>query len=218
MVFIKKIPTYEEFIAFVKKSNPLADIELITKAFRLAENAHKGQLRSSGEPFFNHPLSVAVILVGLRADTATICAALLHDTVEDTTTSLDVIKKEFGGEIALLVEGVTKIQTLIFPTKEEYQAENLRKILLATTKDVRVMLIRLADRLHNMRTLDTLREDKRKRIAQETREIYAPIAHKLGIRKMKGELEDLAFRHLKPEAYRRLKLQISEKRTLREQA
>ncbi|MBU0461001.1 MAG: RelA/SpoT family protein, partial [Nanoarchaeota archaeon] len=118
----------------------------------------------------------------------------------------------------MLVEGVTKIQTLIFPTKEEYQAENLRKILLATTKDVRVMLIRLADRLHNMRTLDTLREDKRKRIAQETVEIYAPIAHKLGIRKMKGELEDLAFRHLKPEAYRRLKLQISEKRTMREKA
>ncbi|MFC1752748.1 RelA/SpoT family protein [Thermoproteota archaeon] len=216
MAFEEEVPTHEQFIELVKKNNPHADIDLISKAYNLAESIHKGQLRSSGEPFFVHPLSVAVILVELRADTATICAALLHDTVEDTTTSIDTIMKEFGSEIAELVEGVTKIQTILFPTKEEYQAENLRKILLATTKDVRVMLIRLADRLHNMRTLDTLREDKRKRIAQETLEIYAPIAHKLGIRMIKGPLEDLAFRHLKPTTYRRLKAQIAEKRTLRE--
>ena len=216
MVYEKKVPTSEEFIELVKKNNPYADLELIIKAYKLAESSHKGQLRSSGEPFFVHPLSVAVILVELKADTATICAALLHDTAEDTTTSIDVIKKDFGEEVAELVEGVTKIQTILYPSKEEYQAENLRKILLATTKDVRVMLIRLADRLHNMRTLSTLREDKRRRIAQETLEIYAPIAHKLGMRKLKGALEDLAFRHMKPLTYRRLKDQIAEKRELRE--
>ncbi|MFQ5475310.1 MAG: HD domain-containing protein, partial [Candidatus Nanoarchaeia archaeon] len=168
MAFEEKVPTYEEFIELVRTHNPNADFRLIEKAYETAKKAHKGQCRSSGEPFFTHPLSVAVILAQLRADTATICAALLHDTVEDTTTSLELIEKDFGSEISVLVQGVTKTQTILFPTKEEYQAENLRRILLATTKDVRVMLLRLADRLHNMRTLYNLREDKQKRIAQET--------------------------------------------------
>lgn len=215
MAFQKDAPTFEEFIKEVNENNPNANIDLITKAYRFAEQAHTGQKRESGEDFFVHPLSVAKILIGLRADTATICAALLHDTVEDTSTNLEIVKKEFGDEIALLVDGVTK-ERKTFPSKEEYKAENLRKILLATTKDIRVMLVRLADRLHNMRTLSTFREDKRKRIAKETLEIYAPIAHKLGCWRIKGELEDLSLRYLDFETYSRLKEKIAEKRTQRE--
>ncbi|MFH1064611.1 MAG: bifunctional (p)ppGpp synthetase/guanosine-3',5'-bis(diphosphate) 3'-pyrophosphohydrolase [Candidatus Woesearchaeota archaeon] len=217
MAFESKPITFEEFIAQVREHNPNAGFDLLAKAYKFAENTHKGQKRSSGEDFFVHPLEVARILITFKADTATICAALLHDTVEDTSTSVDTVNKEFGKEIADLVDGMTKITGQWFGTKEEYKAENLRKILLATTKDLRVILIRLADRLHNMRTLATFRPDKRKRIAQETLEIYAPIAHKFGMWKVKGELEDLSFRYLDYDSYVRLKEKIAEKRAEREE-
>ncbi|MBT5021422.1 bifunctional (p)ppGpp synthetase/guanosine-3',5'-bis(diphosphate) 3'-pyrophosphohydrolase [Candidatus Woesearchaeota archaeon] len=216
MAFQKKLPTFEEFIEEVKANNLNADVELISKAYHFAQKAHEGQKRQSGEAFFIHPLQTAIILIDLRADTATICAALLHDTAEDTKYNIDDIKKEFGEEIARLVEGLTKTQGIQFETKEAYKAENLRKILLATTKDVRVIVIRLADRLHNMRTLSFFREDKQKRIAKETLEIYAPIAHKLGMWMLKGELEDLSLRYLDYKTYSMLREQISEKRGERE--
>ena len=206
----------EEFMELVRQNNPRADMDKIAKAYMFAEKAHEGQKRSSGEAFFAHPSEVARILLTLKADTATICAALLHDTVEDTSTSLGIVRKDFGEEVAGLVEGMTKISGKNFGTKEEYNAENLRKILLATTKDIRIILIKLADRLHNMRTLATFRPDKRKRIAKETLEIYAPIAHKLGMWKTKGELEDLSLRYLDYDTYIRLKEEIAEKRAERE--
>jgi GTP pyrophosphokinase len=218
MAFESRPIEFEEFVRLVKEENPHADIARIEKAYKFAEAAHKGQKRSSGEDFFVHPLEVARILIGMKADTATICSALLHDTVEDTSTSLDVVRKEFGEETANIVEGVTKITGQWFETKDEYKAENLRKILLATTKDIRVILVRLADRLHNMRTLATFRPDKRRRIAQETLEIYAPIAHKLGMWKIKGELEDLSFRYMDYDEYVRLKEHIAEKRVEREKS
>ncbi|MBI4738718.1 bifunctional (p)ppGpp synthetase/guanosine-3',5'-bis(diphosphate) 3'-pyrophosphohydrolase [Candidatus Woesearchaeota archaeon] len=216
MAFDKKPITFEEFIELVRKQNPKANVDLIRKAFDFAKTAHAGQLRASGEEYFTHPLEVARILMGIRADAAMICAALLHDTVEDTSTSIETVQREFGDEIARLVEGLTKITGVQFESKEQYRAENLRKILIATTRDIRVMLIRLADRLHNIRTLDSFREEKRKRIARETLDIYAPIAHKLGIWKIKGELEDLALRYLDLEAYLKIKEQIAERRVERE--
>ncbi|MBI4150177.1 bifunctional (p)ppGpp synthetase/guanosine-3',5'-bis(diphosphate) 3'-pyrophosphohydrolase, partial [Candidatus Woesearchaeota archaeon] len=208
--------SFDTFIQKTLSYNPHADVELIRKAFNLAKDAHKGQLRESGEAYFIHPYSVALILTDLKADSATLCAALLHDIVEESNISVDKIKKEFGEEIAELVEGVTKIMGIQYETKEEYKAENLRKILLATAKDIRVILIKLADRLHNMRTIKYFRPDKQRRIAQETLDIYAPIAHKLGIRFIKGELEDLSLKALDPEAYKLLRNRIAEKRVERE--
>lgn len=218
MAFETKPLTYDEFMALVKEQNPNADMKLVAKAYNFGAEAHKGQKRKAGEEYYVHPVEVAHILLARKADSATICAALLHDIVEDTSVPLSTIEKEFGKEVADLVEGLTKISGKHFESKEDYKAENLRKILLATTKDVRVILIKLADRLHNMRTLATFREDKRKRIAQETMDIYAPIAHKLGMWRMRGELEDLAFRYVEPEAYIRLKEIIAEKRAEREEA
>ncbi len=207
---------FNEFIKSVKDNNPRADSELIRKAFNFAKDAHKGQKRISGEDYFMHPLGVAEILIRLKADTATICTALLHDVVEDTLVKIDKIETEFGGEVAGLVQGLTKIDKMRFFKKEEYKAENFRKILLAASKDIRIMLIKLADRLHNMRTLKHLRPDKQKRIAEETMHIYAPIAHKLGVGYIKGELEDLSLRYLEPKVYQYLKARISEKRGERE--
>jgi len=218
MAFETKPITFEEFIALVKEHNPHADFALIEKAYRFADKAHRGQKRKSGEEFFVHPSEVARELIRLKADTSTVCAALLHDTVEDSSTSLETVRKEFGSEIAEIVDSLTKISGEKFESKEEYKAENLRKMLLATTKDIRVITIKLADRLHNMRTLASFRPDKRKRIAQETMEIYAPIAHKLGMWRMKGELEDLSFRYLNYDTYVRLKEKIAEKRAEREKA
>lgn len=216
MAFESKPITFEEFIDLVRANNPHADLAKLDKAYHFAETAHKGQKRSSGEAFFVHPSEVARILIQFKADTATICAALLHDTVEDASTSIDTVRNEFGDEIANIVEGLTKITGQWFDTKEAYKAENIRKILLATTKDVRVILIKLADRLHNMRTLAAFRSEKRKRIARETLEIYAPIAHKLGMWRIKGELEDLSLRYLEYDTYIRLKEEIAEKRVERE--
>ncbi len=201
----------------VKSYDRNADMKLIKKAYELSKKAHAGQKRYSGEDYFSHPVDVVRILLELKPDTETICAALLHDVIEETPHSLKDINNEFGEEIASLVEGETKTTKVNFDSPEAYTAENWRKILLATTKDVRVILIKLADRLNNMRTLKHLREDKQKRISKETMEIYAPIAHKLGLYSIKGELEDLSLRYLKPDIYQYLKKRINEKRTNREE-
>jgi GTP diphosphokinase / guanosine-3',5'-bis(diphosphate) 3'-diphosphatase len=206
-----------EIIEEVRKYDQDADFRLIEKAFEYSRKAHQGQKRMSGLDYFEHPVDVVKILLELRPDVQTICAALLHDVVEETETPISEIEKEFGKEIASLVEGETKTTKVIFDSPEDYTAENWRKILLATTKDVRVILIKLADRLHNMRTLKYVREDKQKRISQETMDIYAPIAHKLGLYTIKGELEDLSLRYLKPDIYQYLKNKINEKRQIREE-
>ncbi|MCF7862127.1 bifunctional (p)ppGpp synthetase/guanosine-3',5'-bis(diphosphate) 3'-pyrophosphohydrolase [Candidatus Woesearchaeota archaeon] len=207
---------FGEFKKEVQKHNPKADIVIIQKAFEYARKNHRDQKRVSGEPYFEHPLAVSLILAHMRADSSTICAGLLHDLIEDTKVDFNDIKHEFGEEVAYLVEGVTKIDKMYFSDKKAYNAENLRKILLATSKDIRVMFIKLADRLHNMRTLKNLRIDKQQRISKETVEIYSPIAHKLGIWHIKGELEDLALRYLKPEVYEFLRSKINSKRAVRE--
>lgn len=208
--------TFREFFDKVKKYNPNANEKLLQDSYDFAHNAHAGQDRESGDPYFIHPLAVAEILAEMRADSASLSAALLHDCVEDTSVSLHTIKEKFGDEVAMLVEGLTKTVGIQFSSKEEYKAENLRKVLLATTKDIRVILIKLSDRLHNMRTIKCLREDKQRRIAQETLDIFAPIAHKLGMRQIKGDLEDLALKVLDPEAYAKLREQIAGKREERE--
>ena len=193
-----------------------ADRELVSRAYEVAARAHTGQRRLSGEEYVQHPLEVASILADINLDAATIAAALLHDTVEDTPLTLEEIRSDFGADVAHLVQGVTKLSRISFRSSQQLQAENIRKMLLAMAEDVRVVLIKLADRLHNMRTLDPLPEPKRKRIAKETLEIYAPLAHRLGIGQVKWELEDLAFRHLEPEAYADVVSRVSRKRQERE--
>ncbi len=193
--------TFDELYTAIKESNRPYDVEKIRKAYTWADKSHDGQLRKSGEPYIIHPIAVAVILIDLGMDTDTICAGLLHDVVEDTDTSLDLLKKEFGADVALMVDGVTKLTKLQFSTKEETQAENVRKMLLAMAKDIRVIIIKLADRLHNMRTAQFWKEQKRRDKSQETMEVYAPLAHRLGIRTLKEELEDLSIRYLDPYGY-----------------
>ncbi len=206
-----------EFINKILEYNPKADFDVIIRAFKFAHESHKGQTRHSGEAYINHLIETALVLMDMKADSASICAGLLHDCIEDCGVTSEQLKKRFGDEITLLVEGVTKIRERM-PTKEEYNATNLRKIMLASTKDIRVILIKLADRLHNMRTLSSsnFRPEKKERIARETMDIYAPIAHKLGVRSLKGELEDLAFKILDPESYKRIRERIAEKRGERE--
>jgi len=208
-----------DFAALEKKIlsySPSADINLIRKAYEFAKNAHSGQHRASGELFIFHPLEVAKILADLELDITTIAAGLLHDVVEDTQYTIDDIQTNFGSELALLVDGVTKLGKLEFKTKEEQQAENLRKMFFAMAKDIRIILIKLADRLHNMRTLKSMPEDKQREKALETLEIFAPLAHRLGISKVKWELEDLAFRYLEPDRYYELVEKVAKKRQERE--
>jgi GTP diphosphokinase / guanosine-3',5'-bis(diphosphate) 3'-diphosphatase len=207
----------QKIIAEINSYDKNANTKLVEKAYALSKKAHEGQKRASGQDFFEHPLDVVNILLELKPDVETICAAILHDVVEEAEYSIEDLRKEFGNEIALLVEGETKTTKVDFESPEEYNAENLRKILFATTKDVRVILIKLADRLNNMRTLKYLREEKQKRISKETMEIYAPIAHKLGLYSIKGELEDLSLRYLKPDIYQYIKKKINEKRDVREE-
>ena len=196
---------------------PQADCEDVTKAYHAAEEAHKEQHRVSGEPYILHSLAVAQILADMKIDTTTITAALLHDVVEDTACTLEDLRREFGREVAFLVDGVTKLSRLNYRTKEDQQLNSMRKMFLAMAKDVRVVVIKLADRLHNMRTLRYMRSDKQKRIAQETLEIFAPLAHRLGIFNIKWELEDLSFRYLEPDKYYDLVDQMKQKRHVREE-
>ena len=208
--------TIEFLLDAVKTYQPNADLELIQRAYLVAREGHAGQTRASGEPYINHPLNVAAILTELQLDDTTIAAALLHDVVEDTLFTLDEIQDMFGEEIALLIDGVTKIGQIYFKTKEQQQIEAYRKLIIATAKDLRVILIKLADRLHNMRTLKFMREDKRKRIAQETMELYAPLANRLGISSIKWELEDLCLRYLEPDVYYDLVEHVKQKRRERQ--
>ncbi len=193
------------------------DPDLLVRAYRFSERAHEGQTRSSGEPYVTHCVEVAKTLADLQLDTVTVAAGLLHDVVEDNSTvSVADIERDFGSEIALIVDGVTKIGTLPMHSTQERQVENYRKLLVSVAKDARVILIKLADRLHNMRTLDYLAPEKRKRIAQETRDLYAPLAHRFGMAKIRWELEDLAFKHLEPDEYRTLAKLVATKRAERE--
>ncbi len=208
---------YKEFEEYIKSQNQNYNFHSIKKAFECCVEAHKGQFRCSNEEFYIHPVNVAKIVAQLGLDNDAVVASLLHDTVEDTTLTIDYVKKEFGEEVALLVDGVTKIGRLSFVSKEEQQAESLRKMLIAMGKDIRVILIKLADRLHNMRTIDFMPEQKRRDKALETLEIYAPIAHRLGIRPIKEELEDIAILQLDPVAYHEIEAMLDTKKQFREQ-
>lgn len=204
---------YEELIKSMNKLFPGEDIELVKKAYRVASEAHKDQKRKSGEPYIIHPLSVANILCDLGMDQESIAAGLLHDVVEDTIMTKEELEKEFGFEVALIVDGVTKLGQLTYShDKTEEQAENMRKMLLAMSKDIRVIMVKLADRLHNMRTMKYMKPAKQKEKSQETQDIYAPIAQRLGISKLKIELDDLALKYLDPEAYQDLAKQINQKK------
>ena len=215
--FIPPEILYAELIEKVKKYHPSDDVSLIEKAFNIANNAHLGQLRKSGEPYIIHPICVATILAELELDKEAIVSGLLHDVVEDTVMTLDEIAEEFGHEVAVIVDGVTKLGQLSYkPDKVEVQAENLRKMFLAMAKDIRVILVKLADRLHNMRTLQFMKPEKQKEKARETMDIYAPIAQRLGISKIKIELDDLSLRYLKPDAYYDLAHNIASKKSERE--
>jgi len=200
----------------VLEYNPSCDLSLLQRAYVFSAKVHEGQERLSGEPYLVHPLEVAGILVDMRMDEVTVAAGLLHDAIEDTLTTLEELRRLFGDPVAFLVEGLTKISKIEFTSDRERQAENFRKMLLAMSKDIRILLIKLADRLHNMRTLQYVEEDKRRRIAQETREIYVPLAHRLGMQWMKAELEDLSFRVLKPEVAAELERRLKAKRKARE--
>ncbi len=193
------------------------DVELLARAYRFSESAHRGQKRVSGEDYVHHPVEVAKILAELQLDSITVASGLIHDVVEDTDVTIEDIAREFGREIAQIVDGVTKIGNISFRSTQERQAENYRKLLLSVAKDVRVVLIKLADRLHNMRTLDHLPEEKRRRIATETLELYAPLAHRFGMARVRWELEDLAFKNLETPEYKRLAKLVAQKRGEREQ-
>ncbi len=215
--FVSPESLYDELIASVRRYHPSTDISLIDKAYRIADEAHKGQVRKSGEAYIIHPLCVAIILAELELDKETIVAGILHDVVEDTVMTEEEIAKEFSEEVALLVDGVTKLGQLPYEAdKVEVQAENMRKMFLAMAKDIRVILIKLADRLHNMRTLKYMRPEKQKEKARETMDIYAPIAQRLGISKIKIELDDLSLKYLEPEAYYDLVEKIALRKSARE--
>ncbi len=193
------------------------DHELLVRAYKFSDVAHAGQVRHSGEPYVSHCIEVARILADLQLDTTTVVSGLLHDIVEDTAITIEDVAREFGSEIAQIVDGLTKIANLPLSSREERQVENYRKLLLSIAKDARVILIKLADRLHNMRTLDYLEPEKQRRVAQETRDLYAPLAHRFGMAKVRWELEDLAFKHLEPDAYKTLAKLVAAKRGEREQ-
>src|SRR3954467_15186680 len=207
----------DELIADVSAYNPDVDRELITRAFLFAADAHEGQHRRSGEDFVLHPWGAAKICAQLQLDDETIAAALLHDVVEDTEVSLDGVRAEFGDEIARLVEGVTKLTRVQFQSREQAEAENYRKLIIAMAEDVRVILIKLADRLHNLREIEYLGKQKQVQKAKETLEVYAPLAHRLGIHALKWELEDLAFETLHPRKYAEIKAMVAERRADREE-
>jgi guanosine-3',5'-bis(diphosphate) 3'-pyrophosphohydrolase len=208
---------YAELEQKIHALRPKEDLTLLEKAFHRAADAHKSQMRVSGEPYMIHPLHVTMILADMQMDMVCLMTGLLHDTVEDTSLGLEQIKKEFGPEVAACVDGVTKLSKLKLYSREERQAESVRKMLLAMVNDIRVIIVKLADRLHNMRTLDALPRERQLRIAQETAEIYAPIAHRLGMGKVRGELEDLSFRYLEPESWADLMREIESQRVQNEE-
>ena len=212
----KKPVTIDSIKDAVRAYAPNADFDMIDRAYLVAVEGHKGQVRISGEPYITHPLNVAEILTELQLDEKTIIAAILHDVIEDTLFTLDEIRDIFGDEVALLIDGVTKLGMIQFKSKEDRQLETYRKMIVATAKDIRVIIIKLADRLHNMRTLKYMRDDKRKRIARETMELYAPLANRLGISNIKWELEDLSLRYLEPDVYYELVENVKQKRRERQ--
>src|SRR6187200_3554078 len=203
---------FEDLIEKVRTTNPDADVELLRRAYVFSAYEHKGQVRHTGEPYLVHPLEVADLLADMRLDVVAVAAGLLHDIVEDTQTPIERIKELFGADIAHVVEGVTKLGAIPFSSSEERQAENFRKMLLAMVDDIRVILVKLADRLHNMRTLHHLPDDRRIKIAQETLDIYAPIANRLGMSKVKNELEELSFKYLEPKYYESLRARVEARR------
>src|ERR1700678_1442948 len=208
--------TIADLVQNVRRYDPSLDPAWLESVYALAEGAHREQRRASGESYIAHPLAVADILADLEMDRATIAAAILHDVVEDTVITNEEVAEQFGAEIATLVDGVTKLTRIPYQSKEDAQVENLRKMFMAMAKDIRVIIIKLADRLHNMRTLASLPPDKQRAVARETIEIYAPIAHRLGIWKIKWDLEDLALRYLDPEAFREIVERVAKTRRERE--
>src|SRR5277367_4754164 len=211
------VTKFRELLRIMRANRPGDDLELVRKAYEYSQKNHAGQLRASGEPYLVHPLGVAQVLAEMKMDAVAIAAGLLHDSVEDTSVTIVDIRKEFGEQVAHIVEGVTKISQIDFATREEQQAENLRKMMLAMVDDIRVVMIKLADRLHNMRTLEHLTPERQQKIAQETLEIYAPIAHRLGMGKIRGELEDLGFRYLDPLTYEQVRDAVEARRKEGEQ-
>src|SRR6185437_12085505 len=199
---------FQRVLDTVHENRPGDDLEIIRKAWEFCLEKHEGQKRASGEPYVIHPLEVAQVLADLKMDATAIAAGLLHDAVEDTDVSTQEIARRFGEQVAHIVEGVTKLDKIKFANREDHQAENIRKMLLAMVSDVRVVIIKLADRLHNMRTLEHLRTEKQQRIAKETLDVYAPLAHRLGMGKLRGELEDLAFRYVDPLTYAQLTTEV----------
>src|SRR5436190_13238517 len=202
----------EDILAKVEKHHPGDNLDLIRRAYIFSAKEHKGQVRASGEPYLTHPLEVSNVLAEMKMDAVTVSVGLLHDVVEDTLVSLKDVEAMFGPEVAHIVDGVTKISQIEFTSKEEKQAENFRKMLLAMTDDIRVIMVKFADRLHNMRTLQYLSGERREAIARETMEIYAPLANRLGMGKIRGELEDLAFSYLEPKSHQELKEIVERKR------
>ena len=207
---------FEDLLEKVRAYSPDADVELLRRAYVFSAFEHRGQVRHSGEPYLIHPLAVADFLADMKLDAVAIAAGLLHDVVEDTLTTIERIQELFGPDVAHVVEGVTKISAIQFLSSEERQAENFRKMLLAMVDDVRVILVKLADRLHNMRTLDPLPEEKRERTAAETLHIYAPLAHRLGIQELKWQLEDLSFATLHSKRYAEIEQMVASRAPLRD--
>src|SRR6201997_2341765 len=206
------VTKFRDLMKRMQANRPNDDLELVKKAYDYSMKNHAGQSRASGEPYLVHPLEVALVLTEMKMDSVAVAAGLLHDSVEDTSVTVTDIRQEFGEQVAHIVEGVTKISKIDFVTKEEQQAENLRKMMLAMVDDIRVILIKLADRLHNMRTLEHLEPERQQKIARETLEIYAPIAHRLGMGKIRGELEDLGFKYVDPIGYEQVRAAVESRR------
>src|SRR5437763_7369139 len=209
---ILTVTRFRELLEQMAETRPGDDLEITRKAYEYSERNHAGQSRASGEPYLVHPLEVALVLAEMKMDATAIVAGLLHDSVEDTSVTIEDIQREFGEQVAHIVEGVTKISKIDFASSEERQAENVRKMVLAMVDDIRVVLIKLADRLHNMRTLEHLPSERQQKIARETLDIYAPIAHRLGMGKVRGELEDLGFKYLDPIGYEQVHAAVESRR------
>src|SRR5437763_14327057 len=203
---------FKQLQAKVAANRPQDDLEIIRKAYEFSLKHHDGQVRASGEPYLIHPLEVSLVLADMKLDSTAIAAGLLHDAIEDTPVTDEDVRREFGEQVAHIVEGVTKIDKIDFASREERQAENVRKMVLAMVDDIRVVLIKLADRLHNMRTLKHLAQDRQQHIARETLEIYAPLAHRLGMGKVRGELEDYSFRYVDPIGYEQVRAAVESRR------